>query len=78
LNSSNLILYDRKTDSYWAQMMSQSINGARKAEFIQNSGVIEATWGGPRKGQQLSLLESYASFWFAWASLFDNPLIHVH
>jgi hypothetical protein len=44
LFNSNLILYDRRSESLWSQMMLQSVNGPlleQETPFIQ---VIEATW----------------------------------
>lgn len=45
LFNSNLILYDRETDSMWSQMMLQSVNGARKGEKNEFYQLIETTWG---------------------------------
>jgi hypothetical protein len=45
LYNSNLIAYDRQTDSYWSQMMMQAVNGQRirkKAELIT---MVETQWG---------------------------------
>ncbi|MFT4925879.1 MAG: hypothetical protein ACI8WB_001974 [Phenylobacterium sp.] len=44
LYNSNLILYDRQTDSMWAQMLSKSVRGERSTELSHNSHVIETTW----------------------------------
>lgn len=45
LYNSNLIPYDRETDSNWAQMLSQSVNGTLSGTFIDENAVIETTWG---------------------------------
>ncbi len=49
LYNSNLILYDRETDSNWSQMRQQSVSG----EFISTIPVIipyvEMTWAGAKK-----------------------------
>ncbi|MEQ8553022.1 MAG: DUF3179 domain-containing protein [Cyclobacteriaceae bacterium] len=45
LFNSNLILYDRETDSYWSQMRAESVHGrfiSRSAELLP---VLETTWG---------------------------------
>ncbi len=45
LFNSNLILYDRATDSNWSQMRSESVNGrfiGRSAELLP---MVETTWG---------------------------------
>lgn len=41
LYNSNLILYDRATDSRWSQMLSRSVWGARAGERAQRLQVIE-------------------------------------
>jgi len=41
LYNSNLILYDRKTDSYWSQMLQKSIRGPRAGEKPERIQVIE-------------------------------------
>jgi hypothetical protein len=44
LYNSNLILYDRKTDSYWSQMLQKSVRGSRAGEFPQRIQVLEMTF----------------------------------
>jgi hypothetical protein len=44
LYNSNLILYDRETDSYWAQMMMKCVNGQLIGEDATMIHVIETTW----------------------------------
>lgn len=44
LYNSNLILYDRQTDSYWAQMLMKCVNGQRIRENANMIHVIETTW----------------------------------
>jgi hypothetical protein len=44
LFNSNLILYDRGTESLWSQMMLQSVNGPLMEQEIPFTQVIEATW----------------------------------
>jgi len=44
LYNSNLILYDRKTDSYWSQMLQKSVWGPRAAELPQRIQVLEMTF----------------------------------
>lgn len=45
LYNSNLILYDRETDSNWAQMLSQSVQGTQSGNIINENAVVETTWG---------------------------------
>lgn len=44
LYNSNLILYDRRTDSLWSQMSLLCINGERIGEVPDTLPVIETTW----------------------------------
>jgi len=53
LYNSNLILYDRATDSRWSQMLQKSVWGARADEVTNNVQVIEMLFG--------TLLEMYPS-----------------
>lgn len=43
LFNSNLILYDRETESHWAQMREQSVEGSRIGEFPDRLPVVETT-----------------------------------
>ena len=43
LYNSNLILYDRETNSLWSQMRQESINGPRLLEVPQHFQVLETT-----------------------------------
>ncbi|MDQ7049406.1 MAG: DUF3179 domain-containing protein [Enterobacterales bacterium] len=45
LYNSNLILYDRETDSNWPQMFNQAANGQLIGEKAVTHAVIETTWG---------------------------------
>ncbi len=45
LYNSNLVPYDRNTDSYWSQMRLDCIKGSRKGEKIETTQLIETTWG---------------------------------
>ena len=45
LYNSNLVLYDRATSSYWAQMMEQAILGERVTWIPDRLQVVETTWG---------------------------------
>ncbi len=45
LYNSNLIMYDRATDSHWSQMLEQSVQGQRSSEVPDRIQVIETTWG---------------------------------
>lgn len=44
LYNSNLILYDRKTDSRWSQMLQQSVWGSRSGEVPERIQVFETTF----------------------------------
>ena len=44
LVNSNLVMYDRQTDSYWPQILGQAINGERKGETLTLYPVIWTTW----------------------------------
>ncbi len=43
LYESNLILYDRETDSHWSQMLEQSVEGTRRGDFPNKIQIIETT-----------------------------------
>jgi len=45
LYNSNLILYDRETDSYWSQMLAQAVRGPRAGEEAKRLPLVETTWG---------------------------------
>jgi hypothetical protein len=49
LYNSNLILYDRDTDSNWSQMLERSVQGERQDEIPVKLKVIEMTWGAWKK-----------------------------
>jgi hypothetical protein len=44
LYNSNLILYDRQTDSHWSQMLQQAVEGRRAGEIAETVQIIETTW----------------------------------
>jgi hypothetical protein len=44
LINSNLVMYDRETDSYWPQILGTSIRGARKGETLNTFNVIWSRW----------------------------------
>ena len=44
LYNSNLLLYDRASDSFWSQMLQLSVNGPRSGERPENVQVIETTF----------------------------------
>ncbi len=44
LYNSNIIPYDRETDSNWVQMLAQSVNGNKRGDFIEENAVIETRW----------------------------------
>ncbi len=44
LYNSNLILYDRKSGSYWSQIFFKCVSGSRIEEKAKLSNVVETTW----------------------------------
>jgi hypothetical protein len=44
LYNSNLILYDRDSDSYWSQMLMKAVSGPRIRQEAEMIHVIETTW----------------------------------
>ena len=44
LYNTNLIPYDRKTDSNWSQMLLQSVNGPQMGTDIETHPLLETTW----------------------------------
>jgi len=44
LYNSNLIAYDRATDSYWSQMLLQAVHGPRIEKFVDLIPIIETSW----------------------------------
>jgi len=44
LYNSNLILYDRESNSHWSQMLEQSVQGPRSGARPDRIQVIETTW----------------------------------
>lgn len=45
LYNSNLVIYDRKTDSIWPQMLGVAVTGERKGEQLEHFPVFVTTWG---------------------------------
>lgn len=45
LFNSNLVMYDRKTQSYWSQMMEQAIAGDQVTRIPNRLQAVETTWG---------------------------------
>lgn len=45
LYNSNLILYDRETDTNWSQMLIKGVNGSLSGELPTSRVVFETTWG---------------------------------
>lgn len=44
LVNSNLIMYDRATDSYWPQILAQAINGPSKGLRLEEFPIVWTTW----------------------------------
>ena len=49
LYNSNLIMYDRESDSYWPQMLLKSAAGERQNESLKLLPLLETTWGSWKK-----------------------------
>lgn len=45
LYNSNLLLYDRETESLWSQMLEQSVRGPKIQKIPDRLQVVETTWG---------------------------------
>jgi hypothetical protein len=45
LLNSNLVMYDRETDSYWPQVLGVAINGPSKGEALGTTPVAWTLWG---------------------------------
>jgi hypothetical protein len=45
LVNSNLIMYDRDTDSYWPQILGTAVEGAHKGKSLAQVRLIWTTWG---------------------------------
>lgn len=44
LLNSNLVMYDRATDSYWPQILGTAISGSQKGKTLEEFPVIWTTW----------------------------------
>ncbi|MHA2394843.1 MAG: DUF3179 domain-containing protein [Promethearchaeota archaeon] len=44
LINSNLVMYDRETDSYWPQILGTSIHGLRKGESLNIFNIVWTKW----------------------------------
>jgi len=49
LYNNNLIMYDRKSDSYWPQMFLKAANGRRSGEELRLKPMLETTWANWKK-----------------------------
>jgi hypothetical protein len=45
LFNSNLVMYDRKTESFWSQMLEQAITGDQVKKLPKRLQAVETTWG---------------------------------
>lgn len=65
LYNSNLMPYDRLTDSNWSQMKNQCVNGTLKNTVAQTYTIVETTWGTWRSmfDRPLVLSEETGSSW---------------
>jgi hypothetical protein len=44
LINSNLVMYDRATDSYWPQILGTSVHGTRKGESLSTFNIVWTRW----------------------------------
>ena len=44
LYNSNLIMYDRETESFWSQMLEQAVSGPQILKIPERRQVVETTW----------------------------------
>jgi hypothetical protein len=58
LYNSDVLLYDRKTDSLWSQLLNKAISGPLKGETLQMLPLMHTTWGEWRKQQPNTLVLS--------------------
>lgn len=49
LYNSDVLLYDRATESLWSQLMSKAVSGPRRGELLNAIPMVQTTWGGWRK-----------------------------
>jgi hypothetical protein len=45
LYNSNLVMYDRETESLWPQILGKAVHGARKGERLESFPAVVTTWG---------------------------------
>lgn len=45
LFNSNLVMFDRRTDTFWSQMMREGITGPQRGDTLELLPVVETTWG---------------------------------
>ena len=62
LYNSNLIPYDRETDSYWSQMRLDCVNGDLKGKEIETYQVFETSWETARKLPNVRVLSTETGF----------------
>lgn len=63
LYNSNLILYDRQTNSNWSQMRQQSVNGEFIGRVPEKIPYLEMTWAGAKKlAKELLLMSNETGF----------------
>ncbi len=51
LHNSDLVMYDRLTDSYWQQITGEAIIGKAKGQVLEQIPIITTTWGEWKKAR---------------------------
>ncbi len=62
LYNSNLIPYDRETDSNWSQMRLDCVNGENQGDSVETSPVFETTWEQAKKIDNIEVLSTETGF----------------
>ncbi len=82
LFNSNLIMYDRDTDSYWEQMMLKSVAGDLKGTFLELLPMLETTWENWKKlfpdtkvlNSNTDLAEKFSNFDYSNDKISDQKI----
>lgn len=82
LFNSNLIMYDRDTDSYWEQMMLKSVAGKLQGTSLELLPMLETTWGNWKKlfpdtkvlNSNTDLAEKFSNFDYGNEKISDQKI----
>lgn len=67
LVNSNLLMYDRQTESHWPQILGVAIDGPNKGNVLEEFPVVWTTWGRwKRRHPQTSVLSTETGFFRAY------------